>query len=84
MYDNAKIEINGHHSHILAGTRKLGKRSKPNWESFANIDATISVEAGFVYIQATFKDPRDVQKLKHKVAEIQGVMAIIIRAEFVS
>lgn len=53
-------------------------------ESFANIDATISVEAGFVYIQATFKDPHDVQKLKHKVAEIQGVMAIIIRAEFVS
>ena len=54
------------------------------YQSFADIDAAITVEAGVVFIQAIFKDPHDVQKLKHKVAEIQGVMEIRIQAEFVS
>ena len=52
--------------------------------SFADIDAAITVEAGVVFIQAVFKNPHDVQKLKHQVAEIQGVMEIRIQAEFVS
>ncbi len=51
---------------------------------FADIDAAIAVEAGVVFIQAIFKNSHDVQKLKHKVAEIQGVMEIRIQAEFVS
>ena len=53
-------------------------------ERFEDINATITVEAGVVFIQAIFKVPYDVQKLKHKVAEIQGVMEIRIQAEFVS
>ncbi len=53
-------------------------------QRFADINAAIAVEAGTVLIQAVFKDPHDVQKLKHKVAEIQGVMEIRIQAEFVS
>ena len=53
-------------------------------QRFADINAAISVEAGVVFIQAIFKDPHDVQKLKHTVAEIQGVMEIRIQAEFVS
>ncbi len=51
--------------------------------SLADIDAAITVEAGVVFIQAVFKNPHDVQKLKHQVAEIQGVMEIRIQAEFV-
>ena len=53
-------------------------------ERFADINAAITVEAGVVFIQAIFKFPHDVQKLKHKVAEIQGVMEIRIQAQFVS
>ena len=52
-------------------------------ESFADIDAAVTVEAGFVFIRGIFKDPHDVQSLKHKVAEIQGVIEIHIQAEFV-
>jgi hypothetical protein len=53
-------------------------------QRLADINAVITVEAGVVFIQATFKDPNDVQKTKHKVAEIQGVVEIRIQAEFVS
>jgi osmotically-inducible protein OsmY len=53
-------------------------------QRFADINAAIAVEAGVVFVQAVFKDPHDVQKLKHKVAEIQGVKEIRIQAEFVS
>ena len=53
-------------------------------KNFADINAAITVEAGVVFIQATFQVPHAVQKLKHKVAEIQGVMGIRIQAEFVS
>jgi osmotically-inducible protein OsmY len=52
-------------------------------QRFADINAAVVVEAGVVFIQAIFKDPHDVQKLKHKVAEIQGVREIRIQAEFV-
>jgi hypothetical protein len=52
--------------------------------TFADINAAIVVEAGVVFIQAVFKDPHDVKKLKHKVAEIEGVMEIRIQAEFIS
>ena len=53
-------------------------------QRLADINAVITVEAGVVFIQATFDDPHDVQKLKHKVAGIQGVVEIRIQAEFVS
>jgi osmotically-inducible protein OsmY len=53
-------------------------------QHFADINAAIVVEAGVVFIQAVFKDPHDVKKLKHKVAEIEGVMEIRIQAEFIS
>jgi hypothetical protein len=53
-------------------------------QRFADINATITVVAGVVFIEAIFEDPHDVQKLKHKVAEIEGVLEIRIKAEFLS
>ena len=52
-------------------------------DRFSDVNATVKVETGTVSIHATFADPQDVQDLKHKIAEIQGVVEIKIQAEFV-
>lgn len=44
---------------------------------------SVTVEAGLMFIQDIFQDPQDVQSLKHKVAEIQGVLGSQIQDEFV-
>ncbi len=43
---------------------------------------TVTVKGGAVVLQGTFEHPRDVLFLKHKVAEIEGVIAIEIQARF--
>lgn len=52
-------------------------------DRFSDVNPTVKVKVGTVWIHATFADPQDVQDLKHKIAEIQGVIEIIIQAEFV-
>ena len=46
--------------------------------------STIAVQSGVVSIQATFGAIGDVRNLKHKIGEIQGVVGIHIRADFLS
>lgn len=53
-------------------------------DDFVDTDLSITVESGVVSVQGVFHDPHDVQTLKHKIAEIQGVVGIYIQAQFVS
>ena len=43
---------------------------------------TVTVKGGAVVLQGAFEHPRDVLFLKHKVAGIEGVIAIEIQARF--
>jgi len=43
---------------------------------------TVIVKDRAVVLQGTFEHPRDVLFLKHKIAEIEGVIAIEIQASF--
>ncbi len=43
---------------------------------------TVLVKDGAVALQGTFEHPRDVLFLKHKVAEIEGVISVEIQASF--
>jgi hypothetical protein len=42
----------------------------------------IKVETGVVSIGGTFEQPRDVMFLKHRVAEIEGVVDVNLQANF--
>jgi hypothetical protein len=48
------------------------------------VNLEIAVKGGAVGIQATFKHPSDVLFFKHRVAEIEGVIAINIIAKFLA
>ena len=47
-----------------------------------DVALTVTVEGGAVVLKGTFEYPRNVLFLKHKVAEIEGVIAIEIHASF--
>ena len=49
---------------------------------FYSSKAEIRVQKGSVFILATFEHPRDILFLKHRVAEIEGVIAIKIDGSF--
>ncbi len=49
---------------------------------FHDTDLKITVEEGTVSIRGTFEHPRDVLFLKHRVAEIEGVVAVNLQANF--
>ena len=49
---------------------------------FQGVQLKIRVQEGSVFILATLEHPRDVLFLKHRVAEIEGVIAIEIDASF--
>ena len=49
---------------------------------FHGAEVKIKVEKGTVFLRATLEHPRDVFFLKHRVAEIEGVITIEIEASF--
>ena len=49
---------------------------------FRAAELTVLVAGGSVAFDATFEHPDDVLFLKHRVAEIEGVTAIVIRSAF--
>lgn len=49
---------------------------------FQGVKLKIIVEKGYVFLRASFENSRDVLFLKHRVAEIEGVIAIRIDASF--
>ena len=51
-------------------------------QRFQGVQLKIRVQEGSVFILATLEHPRDVLFLKHRVAEIEGVLAIEINASF--
>ena len=51
---------------------------------FQDVNVIVTVINGAVNIHATIEHPRDVLSLKHKVAEIDGVISINIRANFIT
>jgi hypothetical protein len=46
------------------------------------VEIKIRVEGGAVTLEGTFQHPRNVVFLKHKVAALEGVVAIQIHAQF--
>ncbi len=50
---------------------------------FRGINIVITVIKGAVHIRTTLEHPRDVLFLKHRVAEIKGVISIDIQSKFV-
>lgn len=47
-----------------------------------DMDLKVTVEEGIVSIRGTFEHPSDVLFLKHRVAEIEGVIAVNLQANF--
>ncbi len=61
--------------------RKIREIIKASWQlRYAQL--MVTVKDGAVVLQDTFEHTRDVLFLKHKVAEIEGVIAIEIQASF--
>ena len=52
------------------------------YRRFHSAQVKIKVEQGCVFLRLTLEHPRDVLFLKHRVAEIEGVIAIKIDASF--
>ena len=52
------------------------------YRQFHSVGLTVAVAGGAVELHGTFNRPRDVLFLKQKVAEIEGVIAIALRANF--
>ena len=50
---------------------------------FQGVEVNVTVKEGAVNIRATLEHPRDVLFLKHRIAEIEGVIDIYIQAKFV-
>ena len=50
---------------------------------FQGVEVNITVKEGAVIIRTTLNHPRDVLFLKHRIAEIKGVMDIFIQAKFI-
>jgi hypothetical protein len=61
--------------------RKIRKIVK-TYPRFHGAKVEIRVREGSVFILTTFEHPRDVLFLKHRVAEIEGVITIEIEASF--
>jgi len=61
---------------------KIMELSQTN-HRFRGIKIVITVIKGDVHIRTTLEHPRDVLFLKHRVAEIKGVISIDIQAKFV-
>ena len=51
---------------------------------FQSVNVIVTVIKGAVHIRATPEHPRDVLFLKHRVAEINGVISINIQAKFIT
>ena len=51
---------------------------------FQDVNVIVTVIEGAVHIRMTLDHPRDVLFLKHRIAEIKGVISIKIQAKFVS
>ena len=54
------------------------------YRRFQGVNIIVSVKAGTVHIRITLDHPSDVLFLKHKVAEIDGVVSINIQAKFIA
>ena len=67
----------------IAIERKIREIIKEH-QRFHSAAAAVKVENGAVHIRATFAHPRDILFLKHRVAEIEGVIAIEIDPAFVA
>jgi osmotically-inducible protein OsmY len=50
---------------------------------FQGVEVNVTVKEGAVYIRTTLDHPRDVLFLKHRIAEIKGVIDIYIQAKFI-
>ena len=50
---------------------------------FQGVNIIVAAKAGAVHIRITLDHPSDVLFLKHKVAEIDGVISINIQAKFI-
>jgi osmotically-inducible protein OsmY len=50
---------------------------------FQGVDVNVTVKEGAVHIRTTLDHPRDVLFLKHRIAEIKGVIDIYIQAKFI-
>jgi len=50
---------------------------------FQGVEVNVAVKEGAVYIRTTLDHPRDVLFLKHRIAEIKGVIDIYIQAKFI-
>lgn len=53
-------------------------------EQFHGVDIAVQVKEGHVRLSATFREPGDVLVLKHRVAQIEGVVAIEIDARIIA
>ena len=51
---------------------------------FQDVNVIVKVIEGALHIRTTLDHPRDVLLLKHRIAEIKGVISIKIQAKFVS
>ncbi len=53
-------------------------------EQFHGVDIAVQVKEGHVRLSATFREPGDVLFLKHRVAQIEGVVAIQIDVRIIA
>ena len=66
----------------IAIERKIGEIFKI-YPWLHGVQLTVIVKDGAVVLQGIFEHPRNVLFLKHKVAEIEGVISVEIKASFI-
>ena len=67
----------------IAVKRKILERVHAD-DRFKGVHVIVTVIKGAVHIRVTLEHPRDVLFLKHRVAEIEGVISIDIQANFIT